>query len=219
MVYWTIFREVLLRFKGILYFFKVILSLDQSRKVGDRPIIANLKTVAFLEFLEVLFSGLACWSDWKVGEIHFLVKIRTQKLQNCQNSIFREPLIYYEFSKVCIPLKQLEVSEEYKFLFFWGLITTKLHDFPYLLTAGRIKLGDPSNDFKNTFARDVLEYAYPLRQPEVPKKCLFLFFYRAYMMKIQKFLYHENYISYWIGWHFKITKRFIFLLMFNTIYT
>ena len=143
MVYWTIFREVLLRFKGILYFFKVILSLDQSRKVGDRPIIANLKTVAFLEFLEVLFSGLTCWSDWKVGEIHSLVKIWTQKLQNCQNSISREPLIHYEFSKVCIPLKQLEVSEEYRFLFFWGFIMTKLHYFPYLLNCRPYKVGWP----------------------------------------------------------------------------
>ena len=64
----------------------------------------------------------------------------------------------------------------------------------------------------------VERYVYLSDSPKCPKNDFFVLIW-SFMMKFQKFLYPENYISYQIGWPFKITERPIFLLVLNTIYT
>ena len=87
----------------------------------DCPIIGNSETTAVLESLDGLFSGLTCWSGWKMGETIFFGQNWAPKPQHCPKSISCELLVIESwlthlndwktwFAKVCIPLRQLEVS-------------------------------------------------------------------------------------------------------------
>ena len=75
--------------------------LDQSRKGGDRPVIANSETSAVLESLEGPFSGLTWWSGRKVGETHFWAKIGPKSPKIAQNLYLTNHRSY----KVGWPLK------------------------------------------------------------------------------------------------------------------
>ena len=127
----------------------VVIISDQSWKGDDRPIIENSKKPAVFEFLVFLFSGLTWWSGWKVGE--------TQKPYNYLKSISREPLVVESWlihqndrktSFTMDVLRHVYPSDSRKcpqntFFVFWGLIITKLCDFPYLVNRRSYKNGWP----------------------------------------------------------------------------
>ena len=50
-------------------------------------------------------------------------------------------MIYYGWPKICIPLRQMEVSLKIQFFAFWELIKTKLNDIPYLGNHWSYKVG------------------------------------------------------------------------------
>ena len=61
---------------------------------GDCRIVANSETAAILKSLQVLFSGLTWWSDWKVGETRFFcAEIGSISPRNCPKSISTESLV------------------------------------------------------------------------------------------------------------------------------
>ena len=97
----------------------------------------------------------------------------------------------------------------------------KLHDFPYLVNhrSYRLKLLDPSKWPQKWVYYGCFRYAYYSDNQKL-KKCFFcMLFSWHYVIKFKKALFHKNYISYQIGWPFKMTGRTVFLLLFNTIYT
>ena len=99
---------------------------------------------------------------------------------------------------------------------FWGALSWRnCMIFNILWTAGRIKLVDPSRWLQERIFYGCSKICIPFSR-KCPKNAVFVF---SWTLKFQKFLYHENYISYQIGWPFKITERPIFLLVLNTIYT
>ena len=108
-----------------------------------------------------------------------------------------------------------------QFVVFWGTEMKKLHDFPYLVNhrSYRLKLLDPSKWPQKWVYYGCFRYAYYSDNQKF-KKCFFcMLFSWHYVIKFKKALFHKNYISYQIGWPFKMTGRTVFLLLFNTIYT
>ena len=128
----------------------------KSMKGGDCPVIENSTTVAVLESLESLFSGLTWWSSWKVSETHFSSQNWAKKPQNCPNSISHEPLVVETWLNPQNDLKTwftvnvlryVYLSDPrkcpknaYFFFVFWGLNMMKLHGFPYLVNYRSYKV-------------------------------------------------------------------------------
>ena len=186
-----------------------------------------------MESLEGLFSGLTWWSGQKLDKTHFLSENWTQKPQNCSKSISRELLVLRSWLtsqnnrktwfaigvlRYVHPSENRRCHKNTSFFFFFGSYKDEIIWFSIIAwTAGRIKLVDP---LKMTTRMDLLWTFYDIYTPQTsgsaPKMFVFL---GPYMMKCQTFKYHENYMSYWIGWPFKMTQSFIFLSVLNTIYT
>ena len=155
------------------------------------------------------------WSSYrKMDETNFLEENLAQKSQNFPNSISREQLVVescltplndHKTWFTMIGLRHVYPSDNRKFLkntifCFCCLIKTKLNGFKYLVNHQ--------------------SQVHPWDNYMCPQKCLFSFFFLSLVMKFQKFRYHKNYISHYsIHRPFKMTKRLIFLLVFDTIYT
>lgn len=123
-----------------------------------------------------------------------------------------QDLIYFGWSKICIPLRHPSALQIHFLFFFLGLTMTKLHDFPNLVNHWLHKVW---LTLKMTARIDLLWVFYdiiPLKQSEVvpppPQKKTFVFFEPC---KIK-----SSYLSYW---PFKMTERPVFELVFNTINT
>ena len=87
-------------------------------------------------------------------------------------------------------------------------------------SASRIKLLDSSKWMQGWVYYGCLKICVFLKQPEVPRKYLYVFFFfRLYRMKFQTFSNHENYTSYYLGRPFKMTKRPIFLSVSSFYYS
>ena len=67
--------------------------------------------------------------------------------------------------------------------------------FHILSTTGCKNWLTPQNDRKNGFTKDVPRYVYT-STGKATKMQFFFFFFGPYMIKFQKFPYHENFISY-----------------------
>ena len=121
------------------------------------------------------------------------------------------------FSDMYTPQKTGGAIKIQVFVFFWVLQRWNYMIFYNRVNRWSYKVGWP---LKMTTRMDLLWAFYDIYTPQTsgsaPKMFVFL---GPYMMKCQTFKYHENYMSYWIGWPFKMTQSFIFLSVLNTIYT
>ena len=125
----------------------------------------------------------------KGGRKSFFGPNWAQKLQNCPKSIFHEVLVIESWLTpqndrktwfTMGALRYVYPSENRKcpkktFFCFWGLIMIKLI-FHTSGTAGRITLVDPQKWPEEWIYYGRSKICIPLKQPEVPKNGLFLFF-------------------------------------------
>ena len=145
--------------------------VDQSRKEGDSPVIANSKTLVVLEFSEDQCLGLIWWSGWKVGEIHFWnksgSKLPLPQTQNNPKTWFTIYGLRYECpsdSRRC----QFFFFYHYNDRFAWFSISWKLLVVERLLLKMIIRMGFTLGD---------LRYVYTSDNWKCPKNTFFYFYF------------------------------------------